>query len=338
MILKETREHEVAKSDRLDTITAAQLEKEISIDGLTCIGKGQNSVVYRLNQDTIVKLYKPCPQLMRQIAMEKKNADAAHALGVPTARALEIVRAGENYGLMFEYLEATSLRDVIAKEPNRLPDLAIKSAKLLRRLHGLKVPQDAFPKISDCYHERAAGLADFLTSAEINLLDEMIDSIPERKTYIHGDFHRGNIMVRRREDCHSEEDELLLIDMADSSMGHPVYDVLGTYMLGINLVKTFPSDFVAKLIGWDTKTIASVWDLFKRTYFQTEDEGELKEIEAMLEAYCRLRWLTFLKIAPALTEDMRRKTIEEARKNFFPMISTYIQRFKDRIEAMGHVL
>ena len=336
MTLKETREHEVAKNDRLDTVTAVQL-KEISIDGLTCIGKGQNSVVYRLDQDTIVKLYKPCPQLMRQISMEKRNADAAYALRVPTARALEIVRVGENYGLMFEYLEAPSLRNVIAKEPNRLPDLAIKSAELLRRLHSLNVPKDAFPKISDCYRERVAGLADLLTPAEINLLNEMIDSIPERKTYIHGDYHRGNIMVRRKEPGHSAEDELLLIDMSDSSMGHPIYDVLGTYMLGINLVKTFPPDFIAKFIGWDTETIVSAWNLFKRTYFQTEDKGELAEIEAMLEAYCQLRWLTFLKIAPAVTEDMRKKSIEEARKSFFPMIRTHIERFKGRIEAMGCV-
>ena len=301
--------------------------REISLEGCSCIGRGRNGDVYRLDKETIVKLYSPAPQILRRVEQEKQNARAAFVLGVPTALSFDVVRAGDSLGLIFELVEAMSLREVIAKEPGRLTDLIVKSAYLLRKLHGLEVPSGTFPKMSEIYHQRAAGLADLLSAEEIALLDEMVDSIPERMTYAHGDFHRGNLMV--------QGEELSLIDMADSSVGHPLYDVLGTYMLGMHLVRTFPPGFVEKIVGWDTDTIGKVWSVFKRAYFRTEDEGELAEIDAMMEAYCPLRWLTFLKIAPAFSDEMRRRFVADAREHFFPHVRAHIARFRDRIAAMG---
>lgn len=299
--------------------------RELSLEGCPCIGRGRNGAVYRLPEDRIVKIYKPGPQVLAQVRQEQENASNALRLGVPTARVFDIVRCGEDIGLVLEEVKAMSLRQVIANQPERLEELALAKARLLRHLHGLKVPAGTFPSMREIYHQRAAGLADLLTPEEIALLEEMIDSIPEGLCYLHGDFHRGNIMVRG--------EELLLIDMADSSQGHPFYDVLGTYMLGMNLAKNFPEAFVTKLVGWDVKTIERVWTLFKRHYFQTDDEGELAELEAMLESYCPLRWLTFLKIAPNMTGEMQRQSVAEARQYFFPCIRQHIERFRDRLET-----
>lgn len=298
--------------------------REVSLEGCPCIGRGRNGAVYRLAEGRIVKIYQSGPEVLAQVQQEQQNAINALRLGVPTARVFDIVSCGGEIGLVLEEIKAPSLRQVIATEPGRLETLALAKARLLRRLHGLEVPDGTFPSMREIYHQRAAGLADLLPQEEIDLLEEMIDSIPEGQGYLHGDFHRGNIMVRG--------EELLLIDMADSSQGHPFYDILGTYMLGMNLVKLYPEAFVAKLVGWEAKTIERVWALFKRHYFQTEDEGELAELEAMLEAYCPLRWLTFLKIAPNMTEEMRRQSVAEARQSFFPLIRQHIGRFRDRLE------
>ena len=300
---------------------------ELSLEGCPCIGRGRSGAVYRLTGDRIVKIYQSGPHVLAQVQQEQQNAINAIHLGVPTARVFDIVRCGGDIGLVLEEIKAVSLRQVIAAKPERLEDLALEKARLLRRLHGLEVPAGTFPSMREVYRQRAAGLSDLLTPEEIALLEEMIDSIPAGQGYLHGDFHRGNIMVRGK--------ALFLIDMADSSQGHPFYDVLGTYMLGMNLVKHFPEAFVAKLVGWDAKTIERVWTLFKRHYFQTDDEGELAEIEAMLEAYCPLRWLTFLKIATNMTEEMRRQSVAEARQSFFPLTRQHIKRFRGRLETWG---
>ena len=83
--------------------------------------------------------------------------------------------------------------------------LITKAAELLKRLHRIEVPAGTFPDMAEIYRKRVAWLTDYLTQDEIQLLYRMIDSIPKRNTYIHGDYHRGNIMVKG--------EELILIDM-----------------------------------------------------------------------------------------------------------------------------
>ena len=300
--------------------------RKISLEDCPCLGKGQNSTVYRLDEERILKLYKPAPHARGAMVQEQRNAQAACALGVPTPKVYEAVQADGCFGLIFELVQGTSLREAIAKEPERLTQLASKGAQLLRRLHRLPVAPGTFPPMSETYHQRADSLADLLSAAEIGLLHRMIDSIPEGRAFIHGDFHRGNLILR--------EGQLMLIDVADVSLGHPLYDVLGTYMLGMHLVKNYPAALAEKMVGWKTDIISQAWDIFKKNYFQTEDPAELAEIEALMEAYCPLRWLTFLKLAP-MSEEMRRQSVKEAREKFFPLIPAHIERFRPRLEAMG---
>ena len=248
------------------------------------------------------------------------------ALGVPTPRVYDIVRSGEQIGLVFESVEAPSLREVVVSQPERMEGLVTKAAALLKRLHRIRVPAGSFPEMAATYRQRVAGLSAYLTGDEIHLLERMIDSIPVRSTYVHGDYHRGNLMVRG--------DELVLIDMADSSTGHPLYDVLGIYMLGIDLANKFPPQMVKRLIGWEPDTVRKVWEIFSRAYFATRDAKELSEIEEMLAAYTWLRHLTFLNIAPVYTPELRQKIVEGAREHLFPRAAECIGLFAGRLEEM----
>ena len=49
----------------------------------------------------------------------------------------------------------------------------------------------------------------------------LMESIPERKTFVHGDCHFKNIMV--------QGDDLLLIDMDTLSVGHPIFELAAIY-------------------------------------------------------------------------------------------------------------
>lgn len=289
------------------------------------IGKGQNAEVYALDGGTVVKLFRAGAEPELAFS-EFDKADTALRLGVPTARTYGMVRCGGRLGIVFERVDSPSLRQVAAAEPERLEALAAKGAGLLQKLNRLEVRPGTFPDMAEIYRRRAAALADLLTDGEINLLCRMIDSIPQRNTYLHGDFHRGNLMVRG--------DELLLIDMADSGMGHPLYDVLGVYMLGMKILHTMP-EVVPKLIGWDASMVRQAWEVFRNTYFGTDDPAETAGIDDMMEAYSWLRWLTFLKLAPGFTEEMRRKEVRAAREQFFPWAERHIVRFSPRIAGMS---
>ena len=67
--------------------------RKISLEDCPCLGKGQNSTVYRLDEERILKLYKPAPHARGTMVQEQRNAQAACALGVPTPKVYEAVQA-----------------------------------------------------------------------------------------------------------------------------------------------------------------------------------------------------------------------------------------------------
>ena len=165
-----------------------------------------------------------------------------------------------------------------------------------------------------------------LTDEEVDAAHKVIDSLPTRNTYIHGDFHPKNIMVR--------DGKLILVDMVNSSLGHPMYDLMSVCMFGVSLAKIFPSLCEKMSGGWSFALIDSMWQTLKKNYFGTDDPHELNELEDMTEFYSLLRWLTYLKRFPFPTEDDRRRCIEILREKFFPHVEENIPRFAERIQLM----
>ncbi|MBR2214801.1 MAG: phosphotransferase [Selenomonadaceae bacterium] len=300
--------------DKLLTVRRAL--REISVAGCPCIGRGQNGEVYRLNRDTIVKLFAADKITAKAAEEERKRAQAAFLLGVPTAISYETVCVGKRVGLIFELVEAKSLREIILEEPTRLEELIPRCAALAKNIHSLTPAPGSLPAMTEIYHGRLDALADLFTPAELDLLHRMTDSLPPRAAFLHGDFHQGNIMV--------QGEELLLIDMADAAVGHPFYDIMGTYMLGVRLAKTLPPQMLKEIGGWEAPTVYKAWEIFCGEYFRSTIPPE--ELDAMLAAYSELRYLTFLKIFN-LTEEFRRAEAERVKKTFLPQVDGYIRRF-----------
>lgn len=124
-------------------------------------------------------------------------------------------------------------------------------------------------------------------------------------------------------------DELLLIDMADTAVGHPFFDIMGVYMLGVRLVQMLPPAMSKAIGGWDAPTVHKAWDIFRRHYFQ--DNIDLAELEDMSMAYSELRYLTFWKIFN-LTGEFRRSEVQRIKTAFLPQVEGYIRRFGGLLE------
>ena len=72
--------------------------EEIDIEGAVKIGEGAHSEVYRIADDTIVKVYHPSESLDR-IRKEKELSRWAFVKGVPTAISFNVVRVGDRRGM-----------------------------------------------------------------------------------------------------------------------------------------------------------------------------------------------------------------------------------------------
>ena len=92
--------------------------RRIFLDGAEVIGQGANGKVYRINDDTIVKVYLN-PDSLNDIKRERDLAKKAFVLGIPTAISYDIARVDEGYGTVFECLNAKSLAKLIVSEPEK---------------------------------------------------------------------------------------------------------------------------------------------------------------------------------------------------------------------------
>lgn len=75
----------------------------VSVEGCSIVGEGFFSTVYRLDDETIVKLYNtPGSESLGMIEDGRKRARTAFVKGIPTAISYDIVRCGDRYGTVFE--------------------------------------------------------------------------------------------------------------------------------------------------------------------------------------------------------------------------------------------
>lgn len=180
-------------------------------------------------------------------------------MGIPTAIPFDIVRCEDKYGLVFELMNADIVSNYLNEHPDHIKEVAQKYAQTLKQLHSTHVEKNALSSTKELYRERIEGLREYMTDEEVDTLHRINDAIPEADTVVHGDFHPKNVMI--------QDGELVLIDMADLTTGHPLYD-LGSMALTHQL----PSDErIASITGMKAEMVRQLWQIFLANYLETED-------------------------------------------------------------------
>ena len=254
--------------------------RQISIEGCEVIGRGANGKVYRIDPDTIVKVYYN-PDALPDIHRERELARTAFVLGVPTAIPYDVVRVGDGYGSVFELLNAKSFAKLIAADPDGLEGYVRRFVDLMKLIHGTDVKPGVMPDMKAVALDWADFLRDYLPEEKWRKLHDLIAAVPEKHTMLHGDYHTKNVML--------QNDEVILIDMDTLCTGHPVFELASVYnaFVGFSeLDESVSMDFQ----GLSRETCLKIWDLVLRMYFDTDDEAVLQERaeQAMLIGYTRL--------------------------------------------------
>ena len=273
--------------------------REISLENAELIGAGANGRVYRLNGEQIVKLYNPVSNPPEKIRREQKSAREAFIHGVPSAIPFDIVSAGDETGMIYELVDAQTLGTFVHNQPEKLEEYALKMSSLLKKLHSTVMPDGALPdaRISLRVWTDIAEKSGFFAKNDLQKVCELIDSIPPRNTFIHGDFHPGNIML--------SDGELILIDMGDASVGHPVTDLLGTYQI-MRFLPTYNEKAAMRYTSMSSDEVIRMWDIFIRDYLETHNESVIKEFETSITSYCQIRSLGGIVFSDVIPDEKRR--------------------------------
>ena len=289
--------------------------KEVSVDGLPLIGAGANGSVYRLDEERIIKVYNPLTNPPEKIFREKEAAKQAFIHDIPSAISFDIVRVGDGYGIIYEMLDAKTLGAVCSADPDSVEIYGRRMARLLRQLHSTAFEEGVLPDARKglCVWADVAETSGYYEQETISKLRRFIDDIPQRNTFIHGDFHPANIMVKG--------DEWLLIDMGDASVGHPVIDLLGSYQI-MKLVAE-RANGAQRYTGISADDLKRLWNVFVREYFGTNDDGEITEIEKILKYYAIIRSMGGVTFSELIPEAVKRNVTREVESAFLEKYDKY---------------
>lgn len=294
-----------------DIISIKKALRTISTDGCELIGKGGHGTVYRLDTDTIIKVYDKTEPL-DEIEREIEYARNAFVSGIPTAIAYDVVKCGESYGTVFELINSNTLSHVLNTQPEKYNEYSKKYIELVHTLHTTETDTNRLSNIKDLYNKWADDMLEYFSGDEVDLLHEVINSVEDRKTFVHGDIHPKNIMV--------QNGELLFIDMADLTYGHPVFDYGGT---GVTHMLSSEEN-VKSLIGVEKKIAVQLWNDLLKAEFGGRSEEEFQKINEMLLNFA---WLKF-SLAPAANKTMepklRQMLANTARGKFLPQAQSLV--------------
>lgn len=243
--------------------------RKISVEGCEVIGQGANGKVYRLDPDTIIKVYLN-PDSLPDIQRERELARKAFVLGIPTAIPYDVVRVGEGYGSVFELLNATSFLKIVRAHPEKTDEVVQLSVDLLKKIHSTEVKPGDMPDMKEVALGWVKDLANFLPAEEYAKLTRMVQEVPARSTMLHGDYHFKNVML--------QNGESLLIDMDTLCTGHPVFELASVYNAYVGFGLSDPS-IIENFLGISAEATHYIWRKTLSLYFDTDEKDVLDAME-----------------------------------------------------------
>lgn len=263
-----------------EMLTVEKAYRRVSVEGCEVIGQGANGKVYRIDRDTIIKVYLN-PDSLPDIHRERELARKAFVLGIPTAISYDVVKVGDGYGSVFELLEAKSIGKRLVADPGKLDEYVGITVDLLKKIHGTLVKPGDMPDMREVAIGWANFVKDYLPAAEGEKLVALVSAVPRDDHMMHGDYHVKNVML--------QGDEALLIDMDTLCVGHPIFELASMF----NAYQGFGEldhERTKAFLGIDYETATHIWKKSLALYLGTEDTARLTEVEdkARIVGYTRL--------------------------------------------------
>jgi uncharacterized protein (TIGR02172 family) len=292
--------------------------RKVSVADCEVIGQGGHGKVYRLDEETIIKVYHDNSPLSL-IEKEREYAKNAFVHGVPSAIAYDIVSTEEGYGLVFEMAGAVTVSRFVTEHPERLQEYAVKFGTLLKTLNSTEADPKLYGDIRQIYLERAGNARKYFTDEENEQLVKMINAVPDGSGMVHGDYHTNNVMVQ-------SDGELVLIDMADISRGNALFDIGGTFLVMYIAGMNDPN--VTKwVIGLDYELSKQIWGITLSTYYGTTDRQKLELLGQRCGAFALMRMATTLGMGSKNVSGRAEAMVAMLREKLFPNTDNFCRLF-----------
>ncbi|MBQ9870904.1 MAG: anti-sigma factor antagonist [Eubacterium sp.] len=280
--------------------------RRVSVEGCEVLGEGFYGTVYRLDPETIIKVYNS-PFALDLIQNEKKMARAAFISGIPTAISYDIVRVDDHYGAVFELLDCRSFNDIIIDEPERAEELLQQYVAFLKQIHDTVMKPGTAPSAKQRFLNYVDVIRESLPDDIYHKLKKILETIPESDHVIHGDYHMKNVMM--------QNGEPMLIDMDNISLGHPIFDLQALYVTYKAFEEDDPGNSEA-FLGMSSELTDFIWKRIKELYFETTDPEVLEKKEEQIRVVAGVRFMYLLVVSGMKDTELGKLRIKHTVEHF----------------------
>ncbi len=255
--------------------------REIDISKLQMIGRGGNGAVYRIDEETIVKVFYD-GRTQDYVQKSRANSQTAFLHDIPCAISYDVVKAGDCFGVVYELLNVNTLGRTIHKDPDKAEYWAEKAAKLLKKLHSTEFEDGVYGQAYESVINWIDTVKDKIPAEDAERIKNAVNKLAVRRnTFVHEDFHSNNIMV--------QGDDLLLIDVDDACVGDPAVDLAG--MFTTHDITSSSDETSMWLLGMNASESKRYWTRFKEVYFEGMDEKEVSALSFRMRFFGTIKFL-----------------------------------------------
>lgn len=255
--------------------------KTINLDDWVISGAGARGTSYFHKDDPNLML-KFDDLLTDALSMETEleAARAAYRNGVKTPKPGDVVTDGKRFGVTFRRIpNKVSYARALAQHPERLQEIAQSYVREVKILHSTEVDTSTARNIKDVYGD-AIRHNTLRPKEELERALELLKTLKDGNTCIHGDLHYGNIVFG--------DGGSWFIDMGNFSYGCPLFDI--AMLMATTLLADDNKELFKDFYHCEPDIAPKFWNLFIKGYFG--EDADICVIEKMLEPYLAIRALT----------------------------------------------
>lgn len=255
--------------------------KTIDINDWVVSGAGGRGTSYFHKSDPELMLkFDNGPFDIGTLEEELEAACVAYKLGIHTPEPGYVVTDGKRVGITFRRIaNKVSYARAMGQNPERLEEIVASFVAEVKKLHATKADTNTMRSIKDIYG-KFIRLNKYRTDAQKQSALQLLASLPDADTCLHGDLHYGNIIFGNGGSW--------FIDMGNFSYGAPMFD-MAMLKAPCLLAECFPDVYV-NLFHSEPSMATRFWNSFIKQYFGPDTDSAL--IDEMIKPYLLIRIIT----------------------------------------------
>ena len=243
--------------------------RELNISNLSLIGGSSGGRVFFIDTDRVIKEY-PNEDNPDSVKSIQRSMNYLYDIGIPIAKAYEVVKTENGYGIIEENIHGQSVGEIISSNPAKIAEYGEKMGILFKTLHKTSCSEGTIINIKDRLFSQIDRMEEigYFNKTDCEYATKLLNAIPDDNKVIHYDFHEGNVIERNSEP--------VLIDTDFVCCGSPLFDL--AFLCMNHVLIQFTPRLCKKALGMKPKYALRMYRYTLYEYLGCNDKSKMSKL------------------------------------------------------------